>query len=222
MLEELSSLIDNKEFYDQILVKKAGVRAVRIWGDTTVLEERKDTLKKLKIEIGHKEVTTHTNRFTDNIALVYAQLEKVLELILSTATFPVEDIKSDPDQPCLLVTCPTIQLAVKLIQHTVKTLGKIDAESAIRDLVKQGIEDQRVSVIEQMNMVLKIHICILFLCLQLAAVAREMSRLNVIDEEQVEDVIYSCSSEGLLQSCAELLRIAPNPRSHPIMEILEV
>ena len=61
----------------------------------------------------------------------------------------MEDIESDPDQPCLLVTCPTIQLAVKLIQHTVKTLGKIDAESAIRDLVKQGIEDQRVSVIDE-------------------------------------------------------------------------
>ena len=57
---------------------------------------------------------------------------------------------------------------------------------------------------------------------QLAAVVREMSRLNVIDEELVEDVMYSCSSEGLLQSCAELLRIAPNPRFHPIMEILEV
>ena len=65
MLAELSSLIDNKDFYDQTLVKKAGVRAVRIWGDTTVLEERKDTLQKLKKEIDHKEVTTHMSGFTD-------------------------------------------------------------------------------------------------------------------------------------------------------------
>ena len=56
VLRELSGLMENKDYYDQALVKKAGVRAVRIWGDTTALEERKKTLKELKEIIDHKEV----------------------------------------------------------------------------------------------------------------------------------------------------------------------
>ena len=49
-----------------------------------------------------------------------------------------------------------------------------------------------------------------------------MARLKVVDDELADELLYSCSSEKLLQSCAELLRIAPNPRTHPFMEILEV
>ena len=56
----------------------------------------------------------------------------------------------------------------------------------------------------------------------MAAVIREMSRMKLIDDEIADDVLYSCSSEGLLQSCAELLKVAPNPFTHPFMDILEV
>lgn len=58
--------------------------------------------------------------------------------------------------------------------------------------------------------------------MQLAAVIRVMARMKLMDDELADDVMYECSSEGLLESCAELLRVAPNPRTHPIMEILEV
>ena len=56
MLTDLSTLIESKEYYDQTLVKKAGTRVVRIWGDTTTLEQRKAALKKLQENIDHKEV----------------------------------------------------------------------------------------------------------------------------------------------------------------------
>ena len=49
-----------------------------------------------------------------------------------------------------------------------------------------------------------------------------MARMKIIDEELADNIMYSCSSAGLLYSCAELLRVAPNPRTHPFMEILEV
>lgn len=58
--------------------------------------------------------------------------------------------------------------------------------------------------------------------MQLSAVLRVMAHVKLLDDETADDVIYACSSEGLLESCAELLRVAPNPRTHPIMEILEV
>ena len=102
----------------------------------------------LKVGICNQQMTKLSYYMKGSAALFYAlyiQFEKALELILSTATFPVEDIQSGSGEPCLLVTCPTIQVAVKLFQHTVKTLGKIDADSAITILVRQGIEDQQVS-----------------------------------------------------------------------------
>ena len=49
-----------------------------------------------------------------------------------------------------------------------------------------------------------------------------MARMKIIDEELADNIMYSCSSAGLLYSCAELLRVAPNPRTHPFMEIMEV
>ena len=57
VFESLSALYENKEYYDQMLVKKAGIRVVRVWGETTSLEERKAALKQLKEEIDHKEVS---------------------------------------------------------------------------------------------------------------------------------------------------------------------
>ena len=87
--------------------------------------------------------------------LVFVQFERTLELVLCTAVYPVDNMSGDSDHPCLLVTCPHNELAVKLFQHTIKNLNKLTADShnpteagTIVDLlVKQGIEDQRVSVV---------------------------------------------------------------------------
>jgi hypothetical protein len=176
---ELSSLFENKEYYDQTVVQRARARVVRMWGDPTSLEERKAALKEMKKKLDYKE------------------FEKILEQIMSSASYPLEDLMGSADDPCLMVTSPNSQLALKLFQHTLQTLGKIDVEPSMRSLVKQGISDRT-----------------------LAAMVREMGRMKVIDEEVAEDIMYSCSSTGLLQSCAELLRVSPNPRTHPIMEIL--
>ena len=46
--------------------------------------------------------------------------------------------------------------------------------------------------------------------------------MKIIDEEQADNMMSTCSCAGLLYSCAELLRVAPNPHKHPFMEILEV
>ena len=73
------------------------------------------------------------------------QFEKVLEQIMKAATFPLEDLQGNKDNPCLLVTSPTTQLAVKLFKHTVQSLGKIDSEKTIRSLCKQRIADEPVS-----------------------------------------------------------------------------
>lgn len=51
---------------------------------------------------------------------------------------------------------------------------------------------------------------------------REIARMKVMDEELAEMIMYSCSSAGLLRSCSELLRVAPNPHTHPFMNILRV
>ena len=56
---ELHLLIRNKYYYDQSLVKKAGVKAIRIWGGTTTLEKRKDTLKIVKADLDRKEVAIY-------------------------------------------------------------------------------------------------------------------------------------------------------------------
>ena len=62
------------------------------------------------------------------------------------ANYPLEDLKGASDDPCLLVTSPNTQLALKLFQHTMKTLEKIDdVESCVHSLVKQGISDLTVS-----------------------------------------------------------------------------
>ena len=64
---------------------------------------------------------------------------------MSTATYPLEDMDGNSDEPCVLVTSPNTQLAIKLFQHSMKTLGKIDAKDMVVSLVDQGIGDQTVS-----------------------------------------------------------------------------
>ena len=49
-----------------------------------------------------------------------------------------------------------------------------------------------------------------------------MANMKLLDGKLAEELIYVCSSEGLLESCAELLRVVPNPRLHPIIDILKV
>ena len=56
MFADLAALFDNKDSYDQTLTKKAATRLVRIWGNTTSLEERKKALKDLQEDIDHKQV----------------------------------------------------------------------------------------------------------------------------------------------------------------------
>ena len=65
---------------------------------------------------------------------------------MGTATYPLEDLEGTDIDPCLVVTSPNTQLALKLFQHTMKTLGKIeDVERCVHSLVKQGISDLTVS-----------------------------------------------------------------------------
>ena len=59
--------------------------------------------------------------------------------------------------------------------------------------------------------------------MQLAAVIRELAASQRLSDDLVDDVLLnSCSTKSLIQSCAELLRVVPNPRTHPFMEILQV
>ena len=71
-----------------------------------------------------------------------------MDLIMSITTYPLDDIEDEKDEPCLLVSCPTTQLSVKLLHHTVDTHTEgIDVYSTLYTLARQGIADERVSVI---------------------------------------------------------------------------
>ena len=70
----------------------------------------------------------------------------MLDHIITAAKFPLEDLKGSRNNPCLLVTSPTTQLAVKLFQHTVQTMGKIEIDKTVRSLVQQNIGDRKVSM----------------------------------------------------------------------------
>ena len=157
--------------------------------------------------------------------LVFVQFERTLELVLCTAVYPVDNMSGDSDHPCLLVTCPHNELAVKLFQHIIKRKkfntefnNQTDTVEIAESLVKQGIDDQRVSTC--------VYLCHTILSAdvlaQLAALVKVMPRLNIIDEKQVERMIQGCASEGFLYSCVELLRIVPYPLIHPFITILEV
>ena len=70
----------------------------------------------------------------------------MLDLIITTATFSLEDLKGSKDDPCLLVTSPTTQLAVKLFQYTIQTMGEIDINETMKSLIEQNIGDRKVSM----------------------------------------------------------------------------
>ena len=74
-----------------------------------------------------------------------------MDLIMSITTYPLDDIEDEKDEPCLLVSCPTTQLAIKLLHHTVDTHTEgVDAYPTLSRLAWQGIADERVSVILNM------------------------------------------------------------------------
>ena len=61
------------------------------------------------------------------------------------ATFPLDDLQGEEGQPCLMVQCPTLSLAMKLFQHTMSTLGEFEIETTVDGLVEQKIGDSMVS-----------------------------------------------------------------------------
>ena len=61
-----------------------------------------------------------------------------------------------------------------------------------------------------------------FYLLQLAAIIRELDSMHLLSEDSADHLMYKCSSKSLITTCAELLKIVPNPRGHPFMDILEV
>ena len=64
---------------------------------------------------------------------------------------------------------------------------------------------------------------LMYRMMQLAAVIRELAASQRLSDDFVDDVLLNCCSiKSLIQSCAELLRVVPNPRTHPFMEILQV
>ena len=77
---------------------------------------------------------------------------------MSSATYQLDDLQGSKDEPCLLLSCPTIQIAVKLFQHTMDFLGDIDVESLVFVLVEQEISDQMVNCC--VHKILKLFHCI--------------------------------------------------------------
>ena len=57
---ELSSLFENKEFYNQRVVQRARTKVIMIWGDATSLPQRKSTLKVMKEKFDFKDVSYST------------------------------------------------------------------------------------------------------------------------------------------------------------------
>ena len=69
-----------------------------------------------------------------------------MNLLMTTTTYPLDDMEGEEDEPCLLGSCPTTQLAVKLFRHTMlHTPGEISAVDTMRSLVLQNIGDETVS-----------------------------------------------------------------------------
>ena len=56
LLSELSNMLEDKDDDVKVVVEKSKTRIVKIWGDTTTTDERKEALQKLKEDLNHKEV----------------------------------------------------------------------------------------------------------------------------------------------------------------------
>ena len=73
------------------------------------------------------------------------QFQNAMNLLMRTAKYPLDDMESKEDEPCLLGSCPTTQLAVKLFRHTIlHTLGEISTYGTIESLACR-IGDRTVS-----------------------------------------------------------------------------
>ena len=65
---------------------------------------------------------------------------------MSSATYPLDYLRGSKDEPCLLVSFPTTQQAVKLFHHTMSTyLGSDVGDYTVFSLKDQGIGDEKVS-----------------------------------------------------------------------------
>ena len=69
-----------------------------------------------------------------------------MDVIMSSATYPLDSLQDSECGPSLLVSCPTNQIAVKLLHYTIRTnTEEIDGFDTICGLIHQGIADERVS-----------------------------------------------------------------------------
>ena len=69
-----------------------------------------------------------------------------MNLLMITTTYPLDDMEREEDEPFLLGSCLTTQLAVKLFRHTMlHTPGEFSAIDTMRSLVLQNIGDETVS-----------------------------------------------------------------------------
>ena len=82
---------------------------------------------------------------------IILQFEVALEFLMA-ATFPLDDLQGGEGQPCLMVQCQTQSLAVKLLQHTMSTLGEFEIETTVYRLVEQKIGDSLVSDATSINL----------------------------------------------------------------------
>ena len=74
------------------------------------------------------------------------QFQNAMDLLITTAEYLLDDMKREEDEPCLLGSCPTIQLAVDLFRHTKRhTPGEISNYSTIVRLAIRKIGDRTVS-----------------------------------------------------------------------------
>ena len=58
--------------------------------------------------------------------------------------------------------------------------------------------------------------------MQLAAIIRELAAKQHLQNELTIILLEDCSSHCLILSCVELMRVVPNPSTHPFMDILKV
>lgn len=80
------------------------------------------------------------------------QKEEAMNLIIRAATFPLDDLKLNGDEHCLLEVCPSLQLVMNLFKHTLEILKKnqeLDIEAIIQPIIErlsgQRDGDRRVS-----------------------------------------------------------------------------
>ena len=90
------------------------------------------------------------------------------------ATFPLDDLQKGEGQPCLMVQCPTLSLAVKLFQHTMSTLGEFEIRTTVDRLVEQKIEDSMVNDAASTN---------LCSCMKVIVVKSRLSSIVIQDLE---------------------------------------